>query len=358
MTELDTTTLESFANHVAGQVIGAVTTAMVVVGDELGLYRALAASGPATSPELAEATGTHERYVREWLAQQASIGFVHHDPDTGTFTLPPEHAAVLADDNSPAAMAGAALMPVGLFRRTDRLVHAFRTGEGVGWGEQDPAIFASAERFFQVSYRNSLVTEWIPALEGVEAKLQAGAYVADIGTGHGAPLIILAQAYPNSRFVGYDVHEPSLAVARKRAAEAGVSDRVRFEVNHCHGYPADGYDLVCFFDSLHDLGDPVGAAEHARHTLAPGGTLLLVEPLAHDDLTTNLANNPGAAMHYGASTFLCVANSLSQPVGLALGAQAGEQRLRAVLTEAGYPHIRRAADGRFHMVLEATREPA
>lgn len=353
MTDLDMAKLEAFAGHMAGQVIGAVTTAMVVVGDELGLYRGMAASEPVTPAALAEATSTHERYVREWLAQQAAIGFVHYDADAGTFMLPPEHAAVLATDDSPAAMAGTALMPAGLFRGTDKIVQAFRTGRGVAWGEQDEAIFESAERHFRVSYRNSLVAEWIPALDGVEAKLTAGAQVADVGTGHGAALLILAQAYPRSRFVGYDIHPPSIDVARKRAVEAGVAERVRFDVSDAAGYPTEGYDLVCYFDTLHDLGDPVAAAAHARHALAPGGTLMLVEPLAFDDLATNLANNPLAAMHYGASTFLCVANSLSQPVGLGLGAQAGEARLRAVLTEASYRHVRRAAENPFNMVLEA-----
>lgn len=349
--DLDMGKVEAFAGHMAAQVTGAVTTAMVVVGDELGLYAKLAASGAVTPAELAEATGTHERYVREWLTQQAAIGFVTHD--AGTFTLPPEHAAVLATDDSPAAMAGMALMPAGLFRRTDRLVDAFRTGDGIAWGEQDDAIFAGTERFFRTGYRNSLVPEWIPALDGVQAALEGGASVADVGTGHGAALIILAQAFPHSRFVGYDVHAPSVDVARKRAAEAGLSDRVRFEVADCHGYPAEGYDLICFFDALHDLGDPVGAAAHARQALAPGGTLMLVEPLAFDDLATNLERNPLAAAQYAASTFLCVANSLSQPVGLGLGAQAGETRLRAVLTEAGYGHVRRAAENPFNMVLEA-----
>ncbi|MBP2368429.1 class I SAM-dependent methyltransferase [Pseudonocardia parietis] len=351
--DLDNDEVGAFAQQLAGQITGAVTTAMVVVGDRLGLYRALAAAGPVTPAQLASDTGTHERYIREWLAQQAAGGIVDHDAESGTFVLPPERAAVLADDDSPAAMAGAALLPAGLFRRTDRIAQAFRTGEGVAWGEQDEIVFEGTERFFRVSYRNSLVAEWLPALDGVTAKLDAGARVADVGTGHGAALIVLAEAFPRSRFVGYDAHPPSVDRARKRAAEAGVADRVRFEVADCRDYPADGYDLVCFFDTLHDLGDPVGAAAHARRALAEDGTLMLVEPVAHDDLGTNLATNPLAAMQYGASTFLCVANSLSQPVGLGLGAQAGEARLRDVLTEAGFTEIRRAAENPFNMVLEA-----
>ena len=351
--DLDMDDVGAFAHHVAGQITGAVTTAMVVVGDRLGLYRALAASGPVTPAQLAGDTGTHERYVREWLAQQAASGIVDYEARSGTFTLPPERAAVLADDDSPAAMVGAALMPTGLFRRTDRIADAFRTGEGVAWGEQDEVIFEGTERFFRVSYRNSLVTEWIPALDGVAAKLEAGAHVADVGTGHGAALLILAEAFPRSRFVGYDAHPPSIDAARKRAAQAGATDRVRFEVADAHGYPAEGYDLVCFFDTLHDLGDPVGASAHARHALAEDGTLMLVEPAAFDDLGTNLASNPLAAMQYAASTGLCVANSLTEPVGFGLGAQAGEARLRDVLTEAGFAEVRRAAENAFNMVLEA-----
>jgi SAM-dependent methyltransferase len=351
--DLDMDKLGAFAQHVAGTLTGAVTAAMIVVGDELGLYRALAVSGPTTAAELAAATATHERYVREWLAQQAAAGIVGHDPNAGTFTLPPEHAAVLAADDSPASMVGAAHLPAGMFRGTGKIVEGFRTGRGVEVGEQDAAIWASAARFKGVSYRTSLVAEWIPALDGVAERLQAGARVADIGCGYGGARILMAEAYPTSRFVGYDVHPDSIEMARRRAAGAGVADRVRFEVNHCHGYPAEGYDLVCFFDTLHDLGDPVGAAAHARTALAPGGTLMLVEPLAADDLSTNLATNPGAALNYAASTFVCVPTSLSQPVGLGIGAQAGEPRLRAVLAEAGWGHVRRVAENQFNMVLEA-----
>jgi SAM-dependent methyltransferase len=351
--DLDMDKVGAFAQHVAAAITGAATTAMVVVGDELGLYRALAGTGPITPAELATETGTHERYVREWLAQQAAAGFISYDAGTGTFTLPPEHAAVLATDDSPAAMAGAALLPAGMFRGTSKIAEAFRTGHGIAWAEQDPAIFATTERFWQVSYRTSLISDWIPALKGVADRLRAGARVADIGCGHGAAVILMAREYPESRFTGYDSHPPSIEVARKRATDAGVADRVRFDTADASRYPADGYDLVCFFDTLHDLGDPVGAAAHARNALAPGGTLMLVEPLAGgDDLATNLAS-PAAALNYAASTFLCVPASLSQPVGLGLGSQAGEPQLRAVLAEAGYSHTRRIAQNQFNMVLEA-----
>lgn len=350
---LDLDKVGAFAQQVAAVLAGGATTAMMVVGDRAGLYAALAAGAPLTSAQLAEATGTAERYVREWLSQQAAVGFVTYAPADGTFTLPPEHAAVLASDDSPAAMIGAAPLVSGMHRRTDELVEAFRSGAGIPWGDQDPATFESTERFFRVGYRNSLVAEWIPALDGVHDKLSAGARVLDVGCGHGAPLLLLAEAYPNSQFVGYDVHPPSVETANRRAAEAGVGDRVRCEVNFCQGYPDRDVDVVMFFDAFHDLGDPVGAAAHARRSLASDGTLVLVEPLAADDLATTLATVPMAGLGFAASTFLCTANSLSQPVGLALGALAGETALREVLTAAGYRSVRRAAENDFNLVIEA-----
>ncbi|MDN5794330.1 MAG: class I SAM-dependent methyltransferase [Intrasporangium sp.] len=353
MTTPDLDRIRAFAEQVGGVITGGATTAMMVLGDRLGLYAALARSSPATSTELAEQTGTHERYVREWLAQQTAVGFVTHDATEQTFTLPREHAAVLASDDSPAAMIGAAPLATGLHRRIDEVVAAFRSGDGIPWAEQDPTIFEQTERFFRTSYRNSLVPEWIPALAGVHEKLTTGACAADIGCGRGAALILLADAYPQSRFVGFDVHEPSVVTARKRAADAGVSDRVTFEVAHCHGYPQDRYDLVMFFDAFHDLGDPLGAGAYARAALTEDGTLMLVEPRAGDDLTTTIATVPVAALGYAASTFLCMPNSLSQPGGAALGALTGERRLREVLVDAGFQTIRRVAENPFNMVLEA-----
>lgn len=350
---LDLDRVGAFAQHVGAMLAGGATAAMMVVGDRTGLYAALAAGGPLTPGQLAAETGTAERYVREWLAQQAAVGFVTYDPVEGTFTLPLEHAAVLAGDDSPASMIGAAPQISGIHRRTDQLVEAFRTGAGIPWAEQDQATFEGTERFFRVGYRNSLLGEWVPALDGVHDKLQAGARVVDVGTGHGAPLLLLAGAFPNSRFVGYDAHPASVETARRRAAEAGVSDRVRFEVNHSHGYPDQDVDVITFFDTFHDLGDPVGAADHARRSLADDGTLVLVEPKAADDLASTLATVPAAAIGFALSTFLCTANSLSQPVGRALGALAGEAALRDALSAAGYSRVRRAAENDFNMVLEA-----
>lgn len=352
-TAIDMDRVGAFAEQVAGVITGGATTAMMVLGDRLGLYAALARTGPATSTELARETATDERYVREWLAQQTAVGFLIHSATDETFTLPPEHAAVLASDDSPASMIGAAPLATGLHRRLDTVVEAFRAGRGIPWGDQDPTVFEATERFFRISYRNSLLTEWIPALTGVHDKLMAGAYVADVGCGHGAPLILLAEAYPASRFVGFDVHEPSILTARERAADAGVSDRVTFEVSYCQGYPQDGYELITFFDAFHDLGDPRAAGAYARAALGDDGTLMLVEPRAEDDLDTTLASVPVAALNYAASTFLCVPNSLSQPGGAALGSQAGERRLREVLADAGFSTVRRAAENPFNIVLEA-----
>lgn len=352
-TDLDPDAVQEFALQVLGMLVGGSTVAMMVLGDQLGLYAAMASGRPVSAAELGAATGTHDRLVREWLSQQAAAGILDHDAVTETFTLPAERAAVLATDDSPASLIGAAPMVCGMHRRVDELAEAFRTGDGLPWGEQDPRIFESTERFFGTVYRTFLVPEWVPALDGVQERLAQGAAVADVGCGRGLPLLLLAGSFPRSRYVGYDIHVPSVDHARLRAAEQGVADRVRFEVADSVGYPQDGYDVITFFDSFHDLGDPVGAAEHARRALAPDGTLVLVEPLAADDLATTIATMPGAGFAFAASTALCTPTSLSQPVGAALGAQAGEGRLRAVLGEAGYTHVQRVAETPFHLVLEA-----
>jgi SAM-dependent methyltransferase len=348
---IDDSRLDAFMGQAVGDLGAAISVALNVIGDKLGLYRAMDGAGPLTPAELAARTGTAERYVREWLSNQAAGGYVTYDPAAGTFTLPPEQAYALAQEDSPVFLAGFAQVVLSIFRDVPKVVEAFRTGNGVGWHEHDHELFHGTERFFRPGYAANLESSWIPALDGVEAKLRAGARVADVGCGHGASTIVLAKAYPSSTFHGFDYHAESIDAARKAAAEAGVGDRVTFEVASAAEYPGTGYDLVAFFDSLHDMGDPVGAARHVRESLAPDGTWLLVEPFAHDKLEDNL--NPVGRIFYGASTVLCTPASLSQEVGLALGAQAGEARLREVVTSAGFTSFRRATETPFNLVLEA-----
>src|SRR5919108_329117 len=322
----------------------------VVIGDKLGLYQGLAA-GPATPAELAERTSTHQRYVTEWLAAQAASGYVTYDPDSGRFWLSEEQEFALAHEDNPIYLPGAFQVMVAAVKGEPKVTEAFRSGTGVGWHEHDPDLFAGTERFFRAGYAANLVASWIPALDGVPAKLEAGARVADVGCGHGASTILLAQAWPKSTVVGFDYHRPSIQRAREAAANAGVGGRCHFEVAPADAYPGAGYDLVAIFDALHDMGDPVGAAAHVRQTLAPDGTFMLVEPYAGDRLEDNL--NPVGRAFYAASTLLCVPHSLSEPVGLALGAQAGEQRLREVATAAGFGRFRRVAQTPFNLVYEA-----
>jgi SAM-dependent methyltransferase len=324
--------------------------ATVVIGDKLGLYQALA-SGPATPAELADRTSIHERYVTEWLAAQAASGYVSYDPDGGRFSLSEEQEFALAHEDNPVYLPGAFQVMVAAVKDEPKVTQAFRSGNGVGWHEHDPDLFAGTERFFRAGYAANLVASWIPALDGVKAKLEAGAQVADVGCGHGASTILMAQAWPHSSFIGFDYHQSSIERAQKAAAKAGVADRCRFEVATATAYPGAGYDLVAIFDALHDMGDPVGAAAHVRQTLALDGTFMLVEPYANDRLEDNLT--PVGRAFYAASTLLCVPHSLSEPVGLALGAQAGEQRLREVATAAGFGRFRRAAQTPFNLVYEA-----
>jgi SAM-dependent methyltransferase len=324
--------------------------ATVVIGDRLGLYRALA-TGPATAAELADRTSTHERYVTDWLAAQAASGYVSYDPDGERFSLSKEQAFALAHEDNPVYLPGAFQVMVAAVKDGPKVTQAFATGTGVGWHEHDPDLFAGTERFFRPGYAANLVSAWIPALDGVQAKLEAGAQVADVGCGHGASTIIMAQAYPHSRFVGFDYHQPSIERAQKAAAKAGVADRCRFQVAPANAYPGAGYDLVAIFDALHDMGDPVGAAAHIYQTLAPEGTFLLVEPYAGDRLEDNF--NPVGRAFYAASTLLCVPHSLSEGPGTALGAQAGERRLREVATAAGFRRFRRAAETPFNLIFEA-----
>ena len=342
--------IEENVHRLIGAMTGAATTAMVAVGDQLGLYRALA-EGPATEDELAARTRTAARYVREWLSQQAAAGFLAYREDDGRYVLPAEAAAVLAHDASPAFLAGGATMTRGWFAGIDRLADAFRTGDGIAWHEQDPAVFEGTERFFRPGYTASLTTEWIPALPGVAERLAAGGRVADVGCGHGVAAILLARAYPQASVHGYDFHDRSIEVARQRADKAGVGDRIRFEPLDATSYPAAGFDLICLLDTLHDLGDPAAALAHARQALAPGGTVLVVEPAAADDYAANLAS-PMAALGYAASTFQCTPAALAQPGGFALGAQAGPAAVGKLAGEAGFSQFRQVTQTPVNVVLE------
>jgi SAM-dependent methyltransferase len=349
---LDESKVGEFVGKVVGELGATVNAALVVIGDELGLYKAMDGAGPLTPGELAERTGTNERYVREWLNAQAAGGYVEYDAEEKRYTLPPEHAVALSDESSPYFMPGAFQLMTASVRDEPAIREAFRSGAGVGWHEHNHGVFEGCERFFRPGYAANLVPAWIPALEGVEEKLRAGALVADVGCGHGASTLLMAEAYPASRFVGFDYHDGSIEAARERAAASGLSpERVSFEVAPAAGYPGSGYDLVTTFDCLHDMGDPVGASRHVLQSLAEDGTWLVVEPFAGDHVEDNL--NPVGRVYYGASTLLCTPASLSQEVGLALGAQAGPARLRDVVTSAGFSRFRIAAETPFNLVLEA-----
>jgi len=332
--------------------MGALTNAILVhIGDQLGLYKALLEAGPTTSIALAKRTGTAERLVREWLSAQAAQGYVRYDTVSGEFSLSPEQAMVFALPDSPVYMAGFYDVARGLFDDTPKIVNAFRSNGAMGWDQHNGCLFCGTQRLFRPAYMHNLVNSWLPALDGVVAKLERGALVADVGCGHGASTILMARAFPNSTFHGYDYHADSIAAARRDAKAEGVSSRATFSVAKAKEFPAKNYDLVCFFDCLHDMGDPVGAARHVRETLAPDGTWMIVEPFAHDRLEQNL--NPLGAMFYAASTVVCTPASLAQEVGLALGAQAGEARLRDVASQGGFTRFRRATETPFNMVLEA-----
>jgi 2-polyprenyl-3-methyl-5-hydroxy-6-metoxy-1,4-benzoquinol methylase len=351
MQTLEQSRVEAFAGQIATEIGAALNAALVTIGDQLGLYRAMADARPIRAGELAMRTSTHERYVREWLNAQAAGGFVTYDSQEDSYTLPAEHAFVLADESSPVAMAGIFQAATAVIDGRTRVAERFRTGEGVGWHEHHDGLFSGTERSFGANYRMNLVTEWLPALTGGVEKLTRGARVADIGCGHGAATILMAQAFPASRFTGIDAHAGSIATARTRAEQAGVADRVRFEVADAAEYEGGGYDLIAFFDALHDLGDPVAAARRARAALADQGSCMLVEPFAGDRIEDNL--NPVGRMYYGFSTLVCTPGSLSQPGRAGLGTQAGEARLREVMLEAGFGSVRRAAETPLNLVLEA-----
>lgn len=348
---IDETRLQEFMGRFVGDLGAALHASTVIIGDKLGLYAAMGDGEPLTPGELAERTGTDERYVREWLCAQAASGYAEYDPEADRFALTPEQAACLADRESPTYLPGAFYIAASLVKDEPKLTERFRSGAGLGWHEHDGDLFCGTELFFRPGYVANLVSSWLPALEDAEEKLQAGASVADVGCGHGASTIVMAKAYPRSRFVGFDYHEASIEAARRAADRAGVTDRVRFEVASAKDFPGDGYDLVCVFDALHDMGDPVGAARHVHEALAPDGTWLIVEPMAGDRIEDNL--NPVGRVFYSASTTICTPASRSQEVGLALGAQAGEARLRAVVEEAGFSCLRRATQTPFNLILEA-----
>jgi SAM-dependent methyltransferase len=346
---LDQQRLEAFLGQALTDTGAALSVCLATIGDRLGLYRAMAGAGRLTPAELAARANLAERYVREWLNNQAAGGYVAYDADSGTYELPPEQAACLADDDSPTNVQGGFEATAACFAILDRLAAAFRTGDGIGWHEHDPHVFRGIERFWAPAYRSQLVSTWIPALDGVAEKLEAGARVADVGCGHGISTIVMAEAFPRSTFVGFDYHDASIARAREAAIGSGLDSRVRFEVAGAKDFPGQ-YDLVCLLDCFHDMGDPVGAARHVLEALAPGGTVLLAEPRAGDEPQDNF--NPLGRALYGFSTLLCTPTSLSQDVGLALGACAGPERLRQVLAEAGFQHVRQAAATPVNVVLE------
>ena len=341
-------------NELVGKLVGdlgaAIAGASILLGDRLGLYKAMADGAPVSSSELAKKTGLHERYVREWLSSQAASGYIDYDSEKNAFSLSPEQAMAFAEEGSPAFFAGAFDVVQATYLDEPKVAEAFRTGKGVGWHDHSKCLFSGTERFFRPGYNANLVSNWIPALDGLEEKLKAGAKVADVGCGHGASTIVMAQAYPNSTFFGFDYHVPSIDRAKVAAREAGVEDRITFAQANAKDFPAKGYDLVAFFDCLHDMGDPVGAGRHVKETLAKDGTWMIVEPFAHDNLKDNL--NPVGRIFYGASTFICTPASLSQEVALGLGAQAGERRLRQVATEAGFMRFRRATETPFNMIFD------
>ncbi|WP_303831023.1 class I SAM-dependent methyltransferase [Asticcacaulis taihuensis] len=350
MRQPDPQKLDALVGRMVGELGAAVTGATVLLGDQLGIYKAMADGVPVTPESLARKTGYKERYLREWLSAQAAAEYIDYNDEDGTFSLSPEQAMAFADEDSPAFFGGAFEIMQSIWLDEPKIAEAFRTGAGVGWHDHSQCLFRGTERFFRPGYNAHLIEEWIPAIDGLKDKLEHGARVADVGCGHGASTILMAKAFPTAKLTGFDYHGPSIERARAAAKEAGVDDRVTFEQASAKDFPARDYDLVAMFDCLHDMGDPVGAGKHVRETLAPDGTWMIVEPFAHDTLKENL--NPVGRIFYGASTMVCTPASLSQEVGLGLGAQAGEIRLRKVAMDAGFSHFRRATETPFNMVFD------
>ena len=350
---VDQKQLEQFLHKFVGDMGAAMSAALILVGDELGLYRTMAEANRAlTSDQLAELTSTDPRYIREWLAAQAAAGYVMCDADNHTFWLSPEQSLTLGQENSPADIGGGFQVVASMFKDMHKISEAFRGGSGVGWHEHHPLLFQGTERFFRSSYATNLLSSWIPALDGVAEKLKNGAKVGDIGCGYGASTILMAEAFPKSRFMACDYHPASIEKARQKAWKAGLSEHIDFRVTTAKEYPGKGeYDLVCMFDCLHDMGDPVGAARHVLESLKPDGAWMIVEPFAQDDMKGNL--NPIGRVFYSASTMICTPASKAQEVGLALGAQAGEKRIREVVMAGGFTRFRRAAETPFNIVYEA-----
>ncbi len=350
---IDQTKLEAFVAQAVGDLSSAYGGVMVSLGSKLGLYKALADAGPISARELATRTGCAERYVSEWLNAQAAGGYVGYHAVSDTYELSPEQAMVLADEESPVFIPHAWQVPASMWFDEERTLEAFRTGKGVAWGDHDGRLQCGVAAFYRNGYRASLVPEWLPALEGVVEQLEAGIDVADVGCGHGHSTVLMAQAFPRSRFHGFDAHAASIDAARRNAAAAGVADRVSFELTQAVDYPDRQYGLICFFDCLHDMGDPIAAAHYAEQVLAPGGTVMLVEPYAQDKVENNLSTV--SRMYYAASTTICCAHAISEGGQLVLGAQAGEARLAEVFRKAGFTHVRRAAETPFNLILEARR---
>jgi SAM-dependent methyltransferase len=348
--EINPDALNALIGRAVQDMGAALQAPLILIGDKLGLYRAMGDGTPVTAKKLAKKTGTTERYIREWLNANAAGQLVQYDAEKDEFYMTPEQAMVMAQDDSPVHLPGFYHMLASVVKDEEKLTKIYKSGKGMGWHEHEKGLFEGVERFFRPTYLANLVSSWIPALEGVEAKLKDGARVADIGCGHGASTLLMAKAYPQSRFFGFDYHRPSIDKARKKAKEAGVADRVTFAVASAKDFPGKDYDLVAFFDCLHDMGDPVGAAKHVKKTLAKGGTWMIVEPFAKDDAAGN--HNPVGRIFYSASATICVPCSLAQEVGLGLGAQAGPVRMEAVVKKGGLTHFRKAAETPFNLVYE------